>query len=128
MDLIDWTCDTCHKPTDRRGAISITYDDIHRADAVRKALAADPTASDFTNLSPADALARPNLGLWKVECDNCAGECIGVYWIDLQQARTGPQLAEWTKHLSRKTWFAGTNWDAFVDSAALTKPTLRVVR
>jgi hypothetical protein len=121
MGQIVWTCDTCHEPTHGLGAISITYDDIHRADDVRK-------APDFANLSPADVLAQPNLGRWKVECDTCAGECIGAYWIDLRRARTDDDLAEWTQHLNRKTWFAGTNWDAFIESAALSTPRLRVVR
>jgi hypothetical protein len=126
MNAIDWTCDTCHQPSGGRGAISITYDEIHRADAIRKAV--NGGAADFTNLTPEDALARPGLGLWKVECDTCAGECIGAYWIDLRKARSVSDLAEWTQHLSAKTWFAGTNWDAFVDASALSRPALRVVR
>jgi hypothetical protein len=122
MDLIDWTCDTCHALTHGSGAISITYDEIHRADAVRKAVG-DPESADFTRLSVADALARPKLGLWKVECDSCAGECIGAYSIDLLKARTGGDLAEWSRHLSAKTWFAATNWDALVTSVSATQAT-----
>lgn len=126
MDLIDWTCDTCHEPTSGSGAISIAYDEIHRADDIRKA-AADPDAANFADLNMQDVLARPQLGLWKVECDTCAGECTGAYWIDLRKARTGEDLAEWTRHLNRKTWFAGTNWDALVESAAKARPSLRIV-
>ena len=119
MELIDWTCDTCHAPTGGSGAISITYDDIHRADAVRRA---DSGSADFTRLTVADALARPQLGLWKVECDSCAGECLGAYWIDLRTAQSDADLAEWTRHLSSKTWFAATNWDALVESVGVTQP------
>lgn len=107
MDLIDWTCDTCHKPANGRGAISITYADIHRADAVRK----EP---DFTSLSPRDVLTLPNLGRWKVQCNTCAGYCEGAYAIDLEQARTVTALERWTEHLSDKTWFNGSNWMAVV--------------
>ncbi|WP_250029757.1 hypothetical protein [Paractinoplanes maris] len=119
MELIDWTCDTCHGKTEGKGAISIAYDEIHRANDILKTL-------DATRLTVADAVAQPNLALWKVECDTCAGECIGAYWIDLRKLRDDADIVEWTRHLERKTWFAATNWDALVASAPRVKP-LRVV-
>lgn len=115
MDVIDWTCDTCHRPANGAGAISISYDEIHRADDIRKTM-------DATRLTPQDALAQPNLGRWKVECDSCAGECIGAYWIDLRKLRNDADVAEWTRHLSYKTWFAATNWGAVIDATARTQP------
>lgn len=121
MDLIDWTCDTCHQPAHGSGAISIDYEHIRGADAVRKAAVDQPETADFARLTVADALAQPQLGLWKVECNTCAGECIGAYWIDLSKARTVDALAEWTQHLSMKTWFAATNWTALVASVAATQ-------
>lgn len=114
MNVIDWTCDTCHQPTSGSGAVSIAYSEIHRADDIRK-------AEDFTHLTPADVLAQPNLGRWKVECDTCAGECIGAYWIDLRKLQDDADLAEWTRHLSCKTWFAATNWNALVASVGVAQ-------
>lgn len=95
--------------------MSITYDEIHRADAIRR-------ATDFTHLTVAEALTQPQLGLWTVQCDTCAGECIGVYWIDLRKLRDDADVAEWTGHLNAKTWFAATNWGAVVASAGRRQP------
>ena len=120
-NYIGWTCDTCHQPCAGSGAISISYDHIRSADAVRKTVADQPESADFTHLNPADVLARPQLGLWKVECNTCAGECIGAYWIDLTRARDLADLADWTRHLSSKTWFAATNWTALVASVTATQ-------
>lgn len=111
---IEWTCDTCHQPTNGLGAISIAYDEIHRADDIRR-------TTDFTRLTPSDVLAQPNLGRWKVECDTCAGECTGAYWIDLRQVRNDADLADWTRHLSYKTWFTATNWNALVAAVTATQ-------
>lgn len=122
MDFIDWTCDTCHGKTQGAGAISITYDEVHRAEADRKSWADRSNSENFMNWNPADALAQPQLGLWKVECDACAGECIGAYWIDLRQAATPEAVAHWTEHLSRKTWFTATNWASLVASVGETQP------
>ena len=61
MTTIDWTCDTCHSPALGSGAISISYDHIRSADAVRKAVADQPENAGFTRLTVADAVARPNL-------------------------------------------------------------------
>jgi hypothetical protein len=119
VDLIDWICDTCHKPTNGVGAISITYADIHRADAIRRAT---PGGDAFANLTVADALAQPQLGLWKVECNTCAGYCVGAYAIDIERARTVAELNWWTQHLSSKTWYPASNWTAVVASVGVTQP------
>jgi hypothetical protein len=119
MDLIDWTCDTCHDRCGGVGAISIAYDEIHRANDILK-------SPDASRLTVADAVAQPNLAHWKVGCDTCAGECIGAYWIDLQKLRDDADVAEWTRHLNRKNWFAATNWDAVIDATSRVKP-LRIV-
>lgn len=121
MDVIDWTCDTCHGPTSGAGAISIDYEHIRGAEAARKTVTDQPENADFTHLTVGDVLARPQLGLWKVECNTCAGECIGGYWIDLTKARTVTDLADWTRHLSSKTWFTATNWTALVASVTVTR-------
>lgn len=118
MDLIDWTCDTCHAKTDGRGAIHIPYAVIRGVDSDRKA-AADAVAT-FANATVGDAVARPNLGLWMVECNQCAGACEGSYWIDLTQACTAADLDRWTEHLSRKTWITATNWTALVTAMVAT--------
>ncbi len=118
--MIDWTCDTCHEPTDGRGAIHIAYAEIRRAEQNRKEWL-DRPGEGFARWSVADAVAPPNLGLWKVECNTCADTCEGSYWIDLAQAQTAADLDRWTKHLSGKTWYVATNWVALTCAAVETQ-------
>lgn len=122
MDLIDWTCDTCHQRTNGSGAIHIPYADILAAESDRKAVADGSSSGSFMTATVADALALPNLGLWKVECNSCAGTCEGSYWIDLRQVRTRADLERWTEHLRSKTWINASNWSALVASVGTAQP------
>jgi hypothetical protein len=110
MDLIDWTCDTCHRPTKGRGAIHIEYAEIHRVEAAAKEWRERAATGTATDWNPADALTVPEPGLWKVECDLCAGLCVGSYDIDLTQLRTAADVVTWTERLRDKSWYSATNW------------------
>ena len=121
MNLINWVCDTCHGRTEGKGAIHIAYSEIRLAEKNRKEWL-DRSGAGFTNWNVSDALAPPNLGMWKVECDSCANTCEGSYWIDLEQARTAAGLDRWTEHLSGKSWYMATNWAALVCAALETQP------
>lgn len=127
MEFIDWTCDTCHHKTGGSGAIHIDYADIRRAELARKSWDDRSHSEDFMRWDPADALIQPQLALWKVECNTCAGACENSYWIDLQQVPTADRLAWWTEHLEAKGWFTATNWVALVASVGETQPIRSVV-
>ena len=121
MTLISWVCDTCHGKAGGRGAIHIPYSEIGRAERDRKEWL-DQGARGYSNWSVADAVAPPNLGMWKVECDPCANACEGSYWIDLDQASTPAALNRWTEHLAGKSWYRATNWSALVCAALEGRP------
>lgn len=122
MDLIDWTCDTCHEKANGSGAIHIAYADIRRAETDRKSWDDRSQAGDFMQWDVTDVLAQPLLALWKVGCNTCAGACEDSYWIDLQTARTPADLLRWTAHLEVKGWFTASNWSALIASVGQTQP------
>lgn len=121
MDSINWVCDNCHGPTNGAGAIHIPYSEIRLAESNRKEWL-NRGGKGYTGWNVSDAVAPPNLGMWKVECDPCANTCEGSYWIGLEQARTAADLDRWTEHLSAKSWYMATNWAALVCAALEGRP------
>lgn len=107
-------CDTCQLPiNDDEGHLYAPYTEIreHYADNLPRVA--------FGGIE--DVIAQPMPIRWYVRhYGRCTAHEIGdLYQIGVEQIRTWAQLAEWTRQLSSKDWFAKSDWAALVMACAL---------
>lgn len=55
---------------------------------------------------------------WSITHYRCGGyrEVDVPYTIPVEEARTVEQVADWTRHLSEKVWYAATDWSRVVEA------------
>jgi hypothetical protein len=127
MDLIDWSCATCGRKANGRGAVHVVYAEIWRAEEEIARRAAQDSADaeqdhGFVRFNLTDVLVlSPRPAKWLVECGDCCGGCEDSFWIDLRQVQTLADLVRWTAELNSKTWFNATDWISFM--ASVVEPT-----